>query len=761
MPFINPALAFGACAFAIPLVIHILNRSRFRTVDWGAMHLLESIIKVNHKRFQIEQWILLLIRCLIPAVLAFTLARPVLTGAGLLEGNAPASVVILLDNSYSMDSRSEAGTRWQRAANEAAAIIHSLPRGSDISVIQTGGRPTPLFDRPVTDADAVVRRLKHLNGGFGASDFSGALEEALSTLSAMSNARRELVVISDFQPDDWTETGASAATIKERLQALEIPVDVTFIPVTSDATQNVSIDSLEFPKHAIGVGQQLPLRATITNHGLSSMENVRVTLSVDSVETEVTQITLAAAAETQVFFPIEFSTAGSHVIQIEVTADDGLRTDNRISAAVTVWDTMPVILVDGDPSSEPLAGETDFLSVALTPFAFGRVSLTDLITTRTVGASAITSDLLKTTRVVVLANVPRLDASQLEALTVWVRDGGAVLITAGSRIDVNWYNQTLFAEGTGMLPAAFGASRGESHAASDSHRTGSAIVAQRFDHPCLQFFNDATNGDLSTATVRQWYELSPAVEGLWSTETDSTAPQSQDNSEGDPQVKRPAAIVMARLDSGDPLLVERMFGEGTVVQMATAVDDDWSDLPMRPFYVPMMQQIISTMASRISPPRNIATGDPAVALFAGEQTEPGPDAQTTAAESPHFTVAVVSPDGSRHTIQTVVRGRMHMAQFTATQRPGIYTMSLPSSESIHFSAESERSESVPQLMDETEVTKLAESLSGTVVASSKVWIDRDDVRRHGREIWKSLLAALLALLFMEVVLQQRFAGVRG
>ncbi|MBT5020274.1 MAG: hypothetical protein HON04_16195 [Planctomicrobium sp.] len=81
MTYLNQGLIFGAAAFAIPLIIHILNRSRFKTVEWGAMHLLDSVIKVNHKRFRIDQLILLLVRCAIPILLAFCLARPVLTGA--------------------------------------------------------------------------------------------------------------------------------------------------------------------------------------------------------------------------------------------------------------------------------------------------------------------------------------------------------------------------------------------------------------------------------------------------------------------------------------------------------------------------------------------------------------------------------------------------------------------------------------------------------------------------------------------------------
>ncbi len=59
MTFLNGILIFGTAAFAVPLIIHLLNRSRYRTIPWGAMHLLDSIVRVNQKRFRIEQLILL------------------------------------------------------------------------------------------------------------------------------------------------------------------------------------------------------------------------------------------------------------------------------------------------------------------------------------------------------------------------------------------------------------------------------------------------------------------------------------------------------------------------------------------------------------------------------------------------------------------------------------------------------------------------------------------------------------------------------
>ena len=82
MNFLNVSLALGAAAVLVPLIIHLFNRSRFKVVNWGAMHLLESVIRVNRKQVQLEQLILLLIRCAIPILLALCLARMVVTDWG-------------------------------------------------------------------------------------------------------------------------------------------------------------------------------------------------------------------------------------------------------------------------------------------------------------------------------------------------------------------------------------------------------------------------------------------------------------------------------------------------------------------------------------------------------------------------------------------------------------------------------------------------------------------------------------------------------
>lgn len=743
MTFLNQALAYGALASAIPLILHILNRSRFRTVQWGAMHLLESIIRVNHKRFQFDQLILLLVRCAIPVLLAVCLARPVLTGSRILEGNAPVSLVILLDTSYSMNAVDASESRYAKALDAACSILSSVGRGSQVAVIRTGGGPTPLFDQPLFEPEAVIRRLRQTRAGYGASDMPAALDQALVTLSGMTHARRRLIVISDFQTGDWDVSGKnSMESIRQRIRSMDIPPELIFLRTGSPVSGNISVDSLDVPRRALGVGQQAIVRAAIRNHGTSEIENARVVLRIDGVEASMSQMNLSAGGNTQALFPCAFEQPGSHVIEVEVITDDPLSDDNRLAAAVTIWDSIPVLLVDGDPGAQPLQSETDYLSIALTPFTFGRVRLSDLVAAQTIQPKDLTETLLQKSRVVVLANVAKLDAEQLSALTGYVESGGSLLVCAGNRLDLNWYRDRMFAEGTGLLPAAFGTPRGQIDGSGNSSR----IVTQRYDHPALEFFNEPKNGDLSAAEIRRWYELLPVREGGSSTESVPSAEQHGNTSR--------ESVILARLDNGDPFLIERRFGDGVVMQMATACDADWSDLPMRPFFVPLMQQLVTTLASQVSPGRNIVAGEPAVALFAADTDG------TSDGTGSEVTLSIVTPDGSRRTVNAAPRGNLLLARFDGTQRPGVYTLTLPSAKPLHFVATTSRRESELDILDNSGLADLAESLDAEISESVSRYLEQDRLRRHGREIWKTVLAALLAFMFLELVLQQRFAGVR-
>lgn len=728
MTLLNGVLAFGALAAAIPLLIHLLNRSRFRTVPWGAMHLLESVIRTNNRRIRLEQLLLLLVRCAIPLLLAFCLARPVLTGWQALPGEVPSSAVLLLDNSYSMDARSNGDTHFEEAVDHACTILDGLDRRSDIAAITTGGAPTPLFDSPVFDPQMISQRLHRLTGGFGPSAVAESITSGAGTLGKMANGQKQLILIGDFQAADWQAiSGAGMARLREQLETLPIRPSVTFLKVGDEVNDNVSVDSIDFSRRVLGVGQNLQLRVNLRNHGPKAYPAARVLLRVDGSPNSASQIALDPDAAAQVLFTCQFNSPGSHVVEVEAAVDDRLATDNFYAASVTVLERIEVLLVDGDPSSKPLESETDFLAVALTPYTFGRAKLSDLLETRTISAGQLNEAALTGAQVVVLANVPRLKDDQVAALTEYVRAGGSALFFLGNKTDLDWHNRTLHSEPANLLPMQLISREGSA----DSEREGVRIVAQRFEHPALEIFNDRTSGNLADAEIWNWYRMGGQGPG----------PGEGSNAGSDD------AVVMARLETGDPLIVECRLGGGIVVQVATACDADWSTLPMQPSFLPLMQQLVTTLAIEAMPTRNIETGSALVALLPEDE-----------AGQP---LLLTSPDGTRHTIRPVARGRQSVARFDRTGQPGVYTLTGPDAKPIHFVAQAPRRESDLQQLTEEELAAVAEELDADVVESAQEFLELEQERRHGREIWRFLLLALLGLMVTELFLQQRFARVRS
>src|SRR5690348_10799523 len=83
MTFLNPPMLAGVAAALLPLVIHLLNRSRYRNVDWAAMMFLDAMEPRADHTAQLKQWGLLAMRCGALGLLAFALARPILYARGL------------------------------------------------------------------------------------------------------------------------------------------------------------------------------------------------------------------------------------------------------------------------------------------------------------------------------------------------------------------------------------------------------------------------------------------------------------------------------------------------------------------------------------------------------------------------------------------------------------------------------------------------------------------------------------------------------
>jgi hypothetical protein len=322
-------------------------------------------------------------------------------------------------------------------------------------------------------------------------------------------------------------------------------------------------------------------------------------------------------------------------------------------------------------------------------------------------------------RVVVLANVQRLEDSQVEALKRYVGDGGSLLIFPGDKVDVLWYNNRLGPGGAGLLPGALLSISGSLQEESKHV----ALAAQHYEHPALAWFNDPHNGSLSDGRVSVWFKLE------------------EHTGKSDAGPGKPSTI--CRLGNGDPFLIEAKVGNGLVLEAAIPASADWSNLPARTFYVPLMQRLMIYAASTFDPPCNLEVGAPLAAFF------PAALAGKTA--------VLTDPQGARHELPIVAR-RGHGEVFYAdTLRAGGYLIEAPGQAPVHVVVSTPRSESDLHCLADAELAKLGKDLGATVVKTYEQYRDLEHTRRYGRELWPWFLWATIGLLFVELALQQYFA----
>jgi len=723
MSFLNIILLGGMAAFSLPLIIHILNKRRFKQVQWGAMHLLAPVVRKNNQRIRLEQLLLLLIRMAIPLVLALCLARPVLTSMRKYGENAKTSTVFLLDDSFSMQDGTPARSNFARAREEIGMALDDMRDGSDSSVILFGGRPEGVLDGPTSSRDNLASQLKLERSGGNPVSVGGGLLAAAAELDKMEHAARDVVIISDFQSSDWGDAQAPARKgALEQFRKLKIYPNLTLYQMGDGPRENASIESVDLSSLILGVGQRVVLRANLKNHGKTGYPDLVVVFKVDGAEQRSSRVTLAPGQESQVLFSHTFAEAGSHYVEV-TTAADSLKADNTFVKSLQVWDEVPVLLVDGAPSPEALEGEAAFLALALQPFGSAGGDLNDLITSQLVDPGGLNENSLKGKRVVVLANVTELHGGAVGALSKFVADGGGLIIFPGDRVKLDWYNRELFRGGEGLMPQEFvGLAGGASAGAREARET--KIVNQNFSHPAFAFFNNPRNGTLDVASFSNWFQLGVS---------------------GESAGEIPAALagetqVIARFDTGEPFLVERPFGEGRVILAAAPADASWSNLPTQPIYLPVMQRLVTYLAASVEPPRNVDAESKLVAFL--PESAAGKE------------LSMTKPSGSEELVAVRKEGARGIVEFSDTSDPGIYRLTDGDGRAQYFAVNLDRRESDIRTLDEDQMKSLAIEMEANLVTDWDGYTSLDKVRRTGIEFWKPLLYVVLALVFAELFYQQ-------
>lgn len=543
LSLLTPLALLLAGLVVLPLLAHLSRQTPRERRAFGAMLLLQRVVKRLRRRRRVKDRWLLLLRALAVLALILGIAGP----RWAFEGDAPVyggtgRVIAVVDRSMSMTLTDGGTTLLQRARSEASRTVRQLPEGTLVGAISFGSEAVRLTASLTGDTDRVADRLAAVEPSSDTSNLRAALHEARRLLAGEPG--EVLVFTDEAGPRLVAEAMPELASLVESGSAV-IPRPVHAVP-----PRNIAVVSTTY---GAGIeGGQVQLR--VANYGPASIEVACTVTLPDGAEIPIfIDLPPEGEAEERITVPREAlgGVGEARCVDPDLSADDARYFHlPRVGAS-------RVLVVDGDPGDTPIRSEVYFLERALAPWGGLRTGVRPDVTPP-VGLLELEPE---RHRVVFLANVgdPRAFGPRL---TEFVRKGGSLVISMGDNVTADRFNASL----GGILPAPLRKAR----ALATRGEPGVALALPDPSHDFFAPFSRAGRAGFGRVRTHRVMTFEPY--------DDSANVQT-----------------LLRYEGGVPALVEHRVGAGRVVVWTSSMDLGWTNLPFQTVFMPLVQRLVSSL----------------------------------------------------------------------------------------------------------------------------------------------------------------------
>lgn len=543
--FANPWTLLWLPAAAIPVVIHLWNRRKYREIHWAAMEYLLAAIVKSARRMRIEQLLLLLLRTLLVLLVVFALAKPFLDTANLpFSTGTRTHRIFLIDASYSMAYQPSDKRAFDVARQRAIEIVEQGREGDGYSLILMSDTPQVVVGTATFDQAEFIEEIEKLDLVHAGADLDAglkAVENVIQEAPQGQLARHHVYILSDLGRNTWdlATTGPAGEERAKRLERLAEQGAVEVLAIGGGQHENVAVTRLQVADSYATITNPVALTATVRNYSDQPRKGQSIELWVDGRRVDQKIEDIDAGAEIVVGFQHRFHVPGEHAVEVHITGDS-LAIDNHRYLAMPVKEHLNALLVSGK------RGSTYPIEAALDGGDFAR-GLTSTIRPESVPESKLLELDLANYDCIYLCNIGQLTANEAKALHHYVMEGGGLVTVLGDQVIPDRYNRELFerqganeTDAGYVLPAKLGVAVYD-----QGEEQYYFINPLEYKHPMLAKWKGNSKTGLSNVPIIKYFKLAIP----------------------DPTK---ADVVMA-LDTGDPLVVEGKIGEGRSVLVATDI----------------------------------------------------------------------------------------------------------------------------------------------------------------------------------------------
>lgn len=741
---VTPVFFWAGLALAsLPIIIHFLNRRRYKVVPWAAMEYLLQALRKNRRRVKFEQIILLAVRCCVLLLLGLALARPLSctnSSIAALAGQRSGLHIFVIDNSYSMAYEAErpnAKTHLDQAKFLAKQQIDTLLAGNEQVAIISAARqerttpataspqpmpvPDPVVFRPSYDLDAAKGAIDRMEQSYGGTDLAGALQAAVQVARQQQKQPvKSLYILTDFTRSAW-ETDKSEL-LKQTGQDLSSAFGsrIRLHNLGREGQWNYAILGLSSDGGLVRSNFDAAFLANIKGFGPGPETLVQWKWD-DAILPATATLKPDESTDPQRLAKSDLRQGGEHVLAVSLVNDERLKLDNTRYRVVEVAAALKTLVVEGERGSNVQSSSGSSLAFALAPKT--EIAPDGSIRSSTYVVPEVISDLefgnkvLADYNAVILTNVASLSPPQADQLAKWVRQGGTLMIFLGEQVNPDAYNSILLSRK--LLPGKLVARKSPPAGAKytfDFSPTSPIL------HPLLADFKDVERSGLDTVEIQTYYQV-----------------------ELDPASKAEVVLTYqaANNQASDPAITRHPLDKGNIVLVTTTANTDWNTLPPKPAYIPLIHGLLAG---------NVDSGDKWMNLTVGQCVQVPAGLK--------LTIAPILTDVSRRQIpiEAITSADGQTAYLSKPlEKPGIYQLNI-GRKTIPIAVNVPSDEADLRLLPQAAIVKVLGGidlaiLGDTLPAGS---LARDE----GNDLGWSLMLIVLALVAAECFLAMRFGHYR-
>lgn len=559
MTFLNPAMLWGLAAISIPIIIHIFNLKRTKKIEFSTLMFLKEIQQSKYKKIKLKQLLILLCRIAFVIMLVLMFSRPFDKGYLGQGENARSSVLIILDDSFSMQARDVSGNNLDNAKTKINEMLGILNENDEI------------FFTTVSEINRLERNILYKNtaqlkdtlNNIKTSDITKNLNEVLffarEILKSSSNSYKEVYLFTD---------GQKSFIENENIIGNEFKTDeqtkINLVLIGSRTPNNLSVDTVNTVTKIFEKNKSVKIKAVLNNHNNFNVTNKSLIINYGSYKDEKV-IDIPANSSVDVGFSFNpavtgYSGGNIELIQNEIS-DDEISGDNKQFFAFYVPKTISLLLVSGS------VADLDYINLALSSSEeLMRDSLgnkTKYFNAKQVSSNELSSQNLGSFEAVVIVNKPQFTNDESGKIKEYIENGGGVIIYPGSSSSVENYNNVLLKElNLPYINSSFG-----------NDNNSYKFDKIDFEHPIFEgiFKQGATGKNLNIESPEIKSGLNLSAGGN--------------------------SISLMTLSSEKNFLVEYSAGKGRLLMFAVSPDMKNSDYPAKNMFSPVTVRSILYLAN--------------------------------------------------------------------------------------------------------------------------------------------------------------------